>query len=425
MVISKALAEGSAADILDRGLRPEMMPTPEDATALRFLLEFKKEHGSVPSPQALESKVPEYDLPYAPDPLSFYVDEVIRGHVQSGVSDLLLSSAKKVGREDPFELANTLRRQATLLEALQGRSQDLNFLDRAQERYESYLKRRDSQGVIGIATPWASLDQVTQGWQKGMYAAFAARPGVGKTWMLLRLAMFAAWEDRARVLFINNELGQEKMDIRMDALRFKLPYGAFLRGELTAHEEEFYREGLKMLEKQQKDVFFQWVHNVNTPQEIAAKVEQYQPDIVFVDGAYLLRSEDPKLSGWAQQEDISRSLKSISSQYEIPVLISVQLAKRGDATNRKGKSGKRSISQSDVAHSDAYVQDVDLLFGLEQTADMKARSEIRIVSLKVRDGQDAEILLGWDFETMESEDRGIQHTHIDFDDAEDELDFAA
>jgi replicative DNA helicase len=246
-----------------------------------------------------------------------------------------------------------------------------------------------------------------------MYCGFVARPGVGKTWMMLRLA-YKAWAVGKKVLFINKELPDEMMSRRWDALHLRLPYGKLKDGDLSTADEAKYKAGMAALEQSGAADRWVWLHGASTISGIAAKIEELEPDIVFVDGAYLLFDEDNAKQRWERYENISRGLKRLAQEYKVPVIISIQLNKQGDTIKNK----KTQITASDVMGSDAFAQDVDLLMALEQTEDMRLNKELRMIPLKVREAEPVPIRITWDFETMESKDLGIALTVIDDDDEE-------
>lgn len=422
LAIARALQDQSLGPILDRGLAPEMMPTPEDGAVLKFVLDFHKKHRTVPSPTLVEQQFPGYSLKYAPDPCGFYVGEILKQHVRNRVAETILRDAKKVVVGDPFDVATGLRTDLNRLLLLGNEHIELTVDMNTDERLQRYLTIKQGVGLIGIRTPWPSLDDITLGWQPEMYFGFVARPGVGKTWCMTRVG-HAAWVDGNDVLFVNKEMPTELMSQRFDALHFKLPYGRFRTGDLTDAEEKRYRDGLVDLAKN-PPAKWTWVHGAMTVSGIAAKIEELKPKLVLVDGAYLLRDEEGAKTRWERYENISRGLKRLAQEYKVPVGISIQLNRGGDIKNRTHKNGVQPMTLADVMGTDAFAQDVDYLFALDQTDDLRANRQMMLRGLKTREAESPPVLVGWDFETMESKDFGVTtQVVVSPDEDEETLDF--
>lgn len=129
-----------------------------------------------------------------------------------------------------------------------------------------------------------------------------------------------------------------------------------------------------------------WALGAMTVGAIAPKIEEHEPELVLIDGAYLLQDEDGGKRMWEKSMHISRGIKQIAQDYEVPVIITIQLNRQGDSR----KNGDPSLS--DVAYSDAYAQDVDFLLGLDQDDDQKLNGELKILPLAVREAPPVPII---------------------------------
>lgn len=407
LCIAKAISEKDLTAVLERGLVPEMMPTSEDSQVLGFVLDFYKKHRDVPSPQVIENKYPSYTLGYASDPTSFYVDEIIRQHVRSQAQEAVLSNAKGlVKSDDPFGVLSGLKGRLSRLSALAAVSLERDVAEGALDRIQMYEFRKNNVGLLGIPTPWDSIDNWTQGWQEEMYVGIAARPKTGKTWALLRIA-HKAWIEGYNVLFFNKENRTDIMERRLDSLEYLLPYQALRKGLLTTAQEKRYIDGLKKLDQKGRKNFLRFIHGVSTMSEAQGKVDEHKPDLVCIDGAYLLIPETIKGGReWEQQKALSREIKAFSATTKMPTIITIQLGRGADMKQRTTRNGVMPISLGDVAGSDAFAQDVDILIGMEQTDDMRAQKEMSLIPLATREADAEPSMVGWDFETMKSEDKG-------------------
>lgn len=132
-----------------------------------------------------------------------------------------------------------------------------------------------------------------------------------------------------------------------------------------------------------------------------------EPDIVFIDGIYLL--ERKRSWGTDKHERIANvvdEIKGLAKKYSVPVIGASQL-------NRKA-SGRREIKDDMLSFSDAILMDADYLFAMVQDIDMRADKIMKIQPMKIREGDlTRQITLRWDFvesdfsEIVERRDEGV------------------
>ena len=93
---------------------------------------------------------------------------------------------------------------------------------------------------------------------------------------------------------------------------------------------------------------------------IQAKIMEYQPDVVLIDGAYLMQSELPKAEPGSAQAlaDIARGLKRLAQAQRIPIVVTTQ------ATETRTKGGK--LTASSAMYTQAWRQSADVLLGVER-----------------------------------------------------------
>lgn len=192
------------------------------------------------------------------------------------------------------------------------------------------------------------------------------------TWILVYLAMMlenvlkertALGDDFGDILFISNEMGEEEIKERIDCLRFRLPYGSFMKGTLTEREKGRYYRGLDSLKKDKSRIRI--VYSCQTVDEISTYIGLYKPAAVFIDGSYLM--EGKMQEGWEKIAYITRNLKRIAKNSKTPIINTTQL-KRGSS---KSSSKVASDGMDDFAYGSSYTQDSDIAIRMFQDADMK------------------------------------------------------
>ncbi len=198
------------------------------------------------------------------------------------------------------------------------------------------------------------------------------------TWLICVLAVLAETvlpENSGEILFITNEISTEEIEGRMDAIRYRLPYSAFLSGTLTRADKGKYKKGLEELVHKKSKIRI--IENCYALDELELKLQLYSPAMLFLDGSYLM---EPKLEeGWQKITTITRGLKRFAKTYKVPIVNTTQL-KRGS-----GKNIKSAIDgQADFAFSDSYNADSDLAFVMYQDKEMAFHQEFGLQTVKGR-----------------------------------------
>jgi hypothetical protein len=128
---------------------------------------------------------------------------------------------------------------------------------------------------------------------------------------------------------------------------------------------------------------------------IQAKIKDYQPDVVFIDGAYLMLPESEKVEPGSPQAmtSISRSLKRLAQSERIPIVVTTQ------ASLPRSKGG---LSISSGMYTQAWGQDSDVLLGVErlkgeEDADESDPVHVKFRVLESRSGPRKDTLLLWDW----------------------------
>ena len=201
-----------------------------------------------------------------------------------------------------------------------------------------------------------------------------------------------AWKEQGKnVLFVTTEMSKVKIYQRWASLNWKLPYNHLRKGELPIFQEEVMRKGIGEL-REEKGLNIVGGDFDFTFDGLEAAIDECEPDLVVIDGLYLMRSGgDGRTEKAANTFDAT---KRLSKRLHLPFVTSTQF-------NREVKSNKASsMSAEKIALSDAAGWNADLIYGMAQTEDMKRDKRLIIKPLKFREGTSEDIECWWDFDTM-------------------------
>jgi len=261
------------------------------------------------------------------------------------------------------------------------RNIDQHFLQLGEVVKNSFKKIETTTGsnITGISTGFTDFDNLTSGLQPSDFIIIAGRPSMGKTALALNIALNAALVDKLGVAIFSLEMSSLQLGIRLlgsDAMidAWKLRKGAlqdddYLRltdsanrlSELPIYIDD--SSGLSSLEIKAKARRLKKKHNIS---------------LVIIDYLQLMQSKKAVESRQLEISDISRSLKALAKDLDIPVLAVSQL-------NRKveDRPNKRPML-ADLRESGAIEQDADLILFIyreelyNRTEENKGKAELNV-----------------------------------------------
>lgn len=210
--------------------------------------------------------------------------------------------------------------------------------------------------VTGVPSGLMKLDKMTAGFQPSDLVIVAARPSMGKTALVLGWSQFVGIYHKKPVAFFSLEMSKEQLVLRMLCSESRINNSSVRTGSLT--ERDFARivDGASRISE--AEIFIDDTPAI-TITELRAKARRLHRDhqlgIIIVDYLQLLRS--PAYSHSREQEisDISRSLKALAKELNVPVVALSQLNRSVES-----RTDKRPM-MSDLRESGAIEQDADLI----------------------------------------------------------------
>lgn len=210
--------------------------------------------------------------------------------------------------------------------------------------------------VTGVPSGLVKLDKLTAGFQPSDLVIVAARPSMGKTALVLGWSQFVGIYNRKPVAFFSLEMSKEQLVLRMLCSESRINNSSVRTGQLS--ERDFARivEGASRISD--ADIFIDDTPAI-TITELRAKARRLHRDhslgLIVVDYLQLLRS--PAYSHSREQEisDISRSLKALAKELNVPVVALSQLNRSVES-----RTDKRPM-MSDLRESGAIEQDADVI----------------------------------------------------------------
>jgi replicative DNA helicase len=218
-----------------------------------------------------------------------------------------------------------------------------------------YLHRHKGD-LLGVPSGFSKLDKLLGGFQKSDLIILAARPGVGKTSLALNIAVNAAKRYGQRVAFFSLEMSSEQLVQRLLAAETGINQQRLRLGEINDDEWPMLMEAAGVLSETM--LFIDDTPAVSAL-ELRTKARRLQAehglDMVIVDYLQLMRSDTRSENRVQEISYISRSLKSLARELEVPLIALSQLSRAVES-----RSDHKPVL-SDLRESGAIEQDADVV----------------------------------------------------------------
>ncbi|MDD6831495.1 MAG: replicative DNA helicase [Firmicutes bacterium] len=253
------------------------------------------------------------------------------------------------------------------------------------------------QKIPGLSTGLNDLDRYILGLNKGELVLIAARPGMGKTSIALNIAMNVAKKSGKTVAVFSLEMSREQLVSRLLAGEGLVPSQNLLTGQLNSDEWKRIAAAAQVLSATDMRIDDNPMLSVSDMNAQCRRISNL--GLVVIDYLQLMQSaggDSRKYAGENRQQvvsDISRMLKIMAKELNVPVICLSQLSRASE-----GRPNKRPML-SDLRESGAIEQDADVVIGLYREGYYNAECEEPNVSeaivLKNRKGQTGTVKLAW------------------------------
>ena len=266
----------------------------------------------------------------------------------------------------------------------------LNALDRIEKA------SKNKGTVTGIPTGFIDLDYKLSGLQPSDLVLVAARPSMGKTAFVLNIAQYMAFKKDKGVAIFSLEMSKEQLVNRLFSLESQVDAQALRTGNMKDSDWEKLIEGAGIIGK--SNLIIDDTPGISVS-ELRSKCRKYKLehglDIVIIDYLQLMTGSVGKNSESRQQEisEISRSLKGLARELNVPVVALSQLSRAVES-----RPDKRPML-SDLRESGAIEQDADVVMFIYRdeyyNKDSEFKKQAEIIIAKQRNGPVGTVNLAW------------------------------
>lgn len=353
--LNKIIQTGDTSVLLMNNLNDEFFS--DYKQEFNYIKEHVNKYGNCPDMTSFVSKFPDFDVIEVKETISYLVDELYTDRNRRKLAQIF-NRVRDLLNQDKTEEAMTLYTSAAS-DIVQSSHLETVDIFKDTSRYDDYVERCNDFSKFYVKTGFKELDELIGGWDKNEeLATIVARPGVGKSWVLQKIAVSAA-EQGLNVGIYSGEMSERKVGYRVDTLISHLSNSGIMKGDSNIQTEyKSYMEKLPTMFKGSIKVLTPaMINGVAGVTALRAFIEKEKLDMLCVDQHSLLEDDKKAKNPVEKAANISRDLKNLQVIKKIPIIA---------VSQQNRESVENGPTTAHVSQSDRISQDSTILIFLQQ-----------------------------------------------------------
>lgn len=360
------------------------------------LEQYYIKYRAVPSKEILLKKFPDLELTESTATMDYLIDEVNNDFLRYRLESIITEAARSV-EDSPREALSYLFAKSSTLGHQTDVVKDVDLASDFNLRVDNLKARAvlTDQGheILGIPSSIDPLDYLFGGFQSGDFCTLMGWTGSGKTWLASYLAV-QAWKHGKVPLYFSLEMDDVQFGYRIDTL---MSGGSLSNtGLMNARNvsPEMYGDWANQTYKDRQPFYIVTNEGMDEVNQLTVqnKIEQYKPDIVFLDYHSLFDDAKRGRNETERHRNLSKDFKRMAVRFGVPIIDIV-------GVTMEDNHGQRPPELHEVAWSKQLAYDSDLVLSV-----CKEGQLMTVEAKKVRRGDLFAFRLTWDF------DNGIVNT---------------
>jgi hypothetical protein len=347
-------------------------------SAFRWLTSFVEKSGEYPDFHsfrltfAIDSEVFDDD-----DSYDFLIEKIHERRTAWGIRKSLSTALDNLEKRNVAEALEVLNKCVSDSELLRTDATLVDYDERRVARFEEYVERRESGIPEGLDTQWPTINSQCQGLVPGNLHVIAASTATGKTWILAALGDFLARKEK--ILFVTLEMSEKRIERRLDAIRYKLPFLKLRDASLGDEELDEWKDKVFEPESMDGRIVIAGKKLVQSVPDIQFLLNDHDFSVVLVDGGYRLVGRGK--SSWEKQVSVVEELQIAAEMSGIPWVVTTQTNQFTDTKRRSEKgTGER------IRYAKEWLINPDVVLELRRTVDADEFKRLNMSISKIRDG---------------------------------------
>jgi replicative DNA helicase len=363
-LLSRIIRTGDINSVLQWGISQEDFQSSEGRMLFNHLVNYYQmpgTAGSVLGPHAVHQQYPLFQPIEDPSMSTDALCKEVRENRVRTEMRVLMQNAEQLIQADPAGALNLIHGKATFLQQLgTSKKSDVHAIDAMHRIMHKYELKEQGVDMSICPFPWEPFQEATGGLEAEDYIVIYGRPKSMKSWVLAYLICWC-YEMGKRVLIYTKEMTPDNIIMRVAALMSGIRYHEFRRGRLSPIEKASLYETWNLLHHLREIQSMVVLSGMDagdggdTIPWLSSKVDEYKPDVGFIDGMYLMSNARAGRRAQKDNErvrDISRDLRQMILKKGTPFINTLQ-ANREAAKNH-------DANLDEIAFSDAIGMDATI-----------------------------------------------------------------
>lgn len=355
-VLNKLLDSRDSSFLITNNITDEFFS--DYVEEFRFIKNHLDTYNTIPDKATFLSSFPNFDIIVVNEPYDYLIDALYEDRNKRKLASIFNQIRELLNAGKTEDALNLYASSAEV--AVQAKHLTSVDIIKDVSRYDDYVDRCNDFSKFYIKTGFTELDKLIGGWERSEeLATIAARPGVGKSWVLLKCAI-AALEQGLTVGIYSGEMSDRKVGYRFDTLISHISNYRISKGVVDIQNE--YKSYIDSLSNRfttgsLKVLTPSMINGIAGVSALRAFIEKDKLDILFVDQHSLLEDDRKARDPVTKAANISKDLKTLQVLKKIPI-IAVSQQNREKTDN--------GATTANIAQSDRISQDSTILIFLEQ-----------------------------------------------------------
>jgi len=398
--LSKIMIDSDYSAVAKFHITDEHFFDASNGRVFAWIREHVQKYGEMPTAAMLKRNWPNYRLVRVEHGIEYYGQELrsalMHQRLLETIDDLQTAAEERDVQGGYEMLAQHLQDLAPIATI----TVDEDLTQNWEERIASYRAARGKGKMRGLSTGFASIDRATLGMAAGQFWVLVGLPKAGKSTILLAFAI-AVHDANRRPLFIGFEMTNIEQSARYDAMVAQVDHLKLMSGRMSRDDERKLIDVLEEREDLAPFILSADVESATTVSGISAKIDEYNPNAVFIDGLYMMQDEmGEPVGSSAALTNITRGLARLSKIKEVPIIGTTQVL-HSKVTKSTG------ITMGSVGYSSSFAQDCHVMIAVEASEFEDTLQTLK--GLANRSGPKFEADVYWDwsngtFEEMDADD---------------------
>lgn len=386
LAISALIDTKEITPFLDAGITEAFFYEQRWRESWRWTYQYWQKHGSVPNAAAYVRRFPSYKLiSDIEDPISGLIEELRDKHKRTLVQDGLAEAINSFDTVSTDDTLVTIQKIISTVN-LDVSSTQVIALTATLGEFISNVINRPPMELLGIPTGFPTIDEATGGLQPEQLITLVGPPKRGKSNIGVAIGLTAAFHGY-KVGIVSFEMSNDEIRNRILCIGAGVGLTPIMRGQLTtADHSKLWQFEADLADSGGEVILIHDIASASTVGMLAAKIEQHKPDLLIVDGAYMMEDEEGEPKGSPRAlTNITRSMKRLAQRSRIPLFVTTQAL-----LSRVSKKG--GVQMDSIGYTSSFAQDSDVLLGIDRDDLSQPKAKLKVIAGRSALGVETDII---------------------------------